>query len=404
MKQLRIWIGALLACLAIGAVQAQAVRPEVGKPLQQAGELLKAGKAKDALAKAREADAVPGKTAAEQLLIDRMKGAAAQRAGDNATAIQAFEAVFNSGKLSGAEQAQMAESIAFAYSQQKDWPRAGQWAQKAQAAGSTSAQLKQLLAYVQSQSGDYAAIAREAQAAVSAAEAGGRKPDEGDLLRLADAQQRTGQTQPRAATLDKLLAYYPKKDYWAIFLGQLPRKSGFSDRFSLDVLRLKLATGTLTKTDDFMEMAQLSLQAGLPTEGRAVIDKGFASGALGTGAEAERHKRLRDLAIKQEGEWKAAIDKEVQEASAARNGNALVQLGYALASTGQYDKGITLIEQGIAKGGLKRPEDAKLRLGLALLQSGKHKAKAVQTLRSVQGADGAADLGRLWAVYANQQG
>ena len=404
MKQLRMWIGTLMACVCIGAVHAQAVRPEVGKPLQQAGDLLKSGKAKDALAKVREADAVSGKTPAEQLMIDRMKGAAAQRAGDNATAIQAFEAVYNSGKLAGAEQAQVAESLAFSYSQQKDWPRAGQWAQKAQAAGSTSPQLKQLLAYVQSQSGDYSAIAKEAQAAVAAAEAAGRKPEEGDLLRLADAQQRTGNVAGRTGTLDKLLAYYPKKDYWAIFLGQLPRKSGFSDRFSLDVLRLKLATGTLTKTDDFMEMAQLSLQAGLPTEGRAVIDKGFASGVLGTGAEAERHKRLRDLAVKQEGELKAAIDKDVQEASAAKNGNALVQVGYALASMGQYDKGIALIEQGIAKGSLKRPEDAKLRLGLALLQSGKHKAKAVQTLRSVQGADGAADLGRLWSVYASQQG
>ena len=100
--------------------QAQALRPEVGKPLQQAGELLKAGKSKEALAKVREADAVPNKTPAEQLTIDRMRGAAAQRAGDNATAIQAFEAVYASGKLSGAEQAQVAESLAFAYAQTKD--------------------------------------------------------------------------------------------------------------------------------------------------------------------------------------------------------------------------------------------------------------------------------------------
>jgi hypothetical protein len=69
---------------------------------------------------------------------------------------------------------------------------------------------------------------------------------------------------------------------------------------------------------------------------------------------------------------------------------------------GQTDRGVALIEQGIAKGGLKQPEDAKLRLGLAMLQSGKNKPKAVQTLRSVQGADGAADLGRLWAIYAGQ--
>jgi hypothetical protein len=402
MKHLRNSFVALLACTCIVAAHAQGVRPAVGQPLQQASDLLKAGKAKEALAKAREADAAPGKTPAEQLMIDRMKGAAAQRAGDSATAIQAFEALFNSGKLSATEQAQMAEQIAYAYSQQKDWPRTNQWVQKALAAGSTSPQLKQLQAYAQSQSGDYSAIAKEAQAAVSAAEQAGRKPDEGDLLRLADAQQRTNQTQARAATLDKLLAYYPKKEYWSILLGQLPRKSGFSDRFSLDLFRLRLATGNLTKTDDYMEMAQLALQAGYATEGKAVVEKGFASGALGTGAEGERHKRLRDLAVKAEAESKAGIEKDLAEALAMKDGNALVQVGYTYVTMGQYDKGIPLIEQGIAKGGLKRPEDAKLRLGLALLQSGKNKTKAVQTLRSVQGSDGAADLGRLWAVYASQ--
>src|SRR5262245_46046868 len=402
MKRLVHWIAACGICLMAFAVHAQSVRPEVGKPLQQASELLKAGKAKEALAKVREAEAVSGKTPAEQLLIDRMKASAAQRAGDSAAAIQALEAMFNSGKLAGPEQVQTAEMLAFAYSQQKDWPRTNQWVQKAQAAGSTSPQLKQLQAYAQSQSGDYSAIAKEAQAAVAAAEQGGRKPDEGDLLRLADAQQRTGQTQARAVTLDKLLAYYPKKEYWSILLGQLPRKSGFSDRFSLDLFRLRLATGNLTKTDDFMEMAQLALQAGYPSEGKAVVEKGFASGALGTGTEGERHKRLRDLALKAEAESKAGIEKDVQEAAAMKDGNQLVQVGYTYVTMGQFDKGIPLIEQGIAKGGLKRPEDAKLRLGLALLQSGKNKTKAVQTLRSVQGADGAADLGRLWAVYANQ--
>ena len=402
MTQLRWWVATLVTCLSIATAHAQSVRPEVGKPLQQASDLLKAGKAREALAKVREADAVSGKTPAEQLMIDRMKAAAAQRAGDTAAAIQALEAMLNSGKLSGPEQAQTAEMLAFAYSQQKDWPRTNQWVQRALAAGGNSAQLKQLQAYAQSQSGDYAAIAKEAQAAVAAAEQAGRKPDEGDLLRLADAQQRTGQTQARAATLDKLLANYPKKEYWAILLGQLPRKSGFSDRFSLDLFRLRLATGNLIKTDDFMEMAQLSLQAGYPTEGKAVIEKGFASGALGTGAEAERHKRLRELALKQEAETKESIERQAQEAAAAKDGNALVHVGYIYVTMGQYDKGIGLIEQGLTKGGLKRPEDAKLHLGMALLQSGKNKGKAVQTLRSVQGNDGAADLGRLWAVYASQ--
>ena len=392
----------LLLAGSIHLAHGQAVRPEVGKPLQQAYDLIKAGKGKEALAKVREAESVSGKTAAEALQIDRMKASAAQRAGDNATAIQALESLY--GKVSGGEQGQVAEQLAAAHAAARDNAKASQWVQKAQSAGNNSATLKQLQAYLQGSSGDFAAVAKEAGAAVSAAEQAGRKPEESDLLRLADAQQRTNNAAGQANTLEKLLFNYPRKDYWAIYLGRLPRKSGFSDRFALDVMRLKLATGSLSKTDEFMEMSQMALQAGLPAEGKAIVDKGFAAGALGTGAEAERHKRLRDLANKQEVEGKASIDQRAAAAVAAKEGNDLVQLGYAYVTMGQGDKGIPLIEQGIAKGGLKRPEDAKLRLGLALLQGGKNKAKAIQVLRSVQGNDGAADLGRLWSLYANTQG
>ena len=403
MNKLSSLAALLLLAGAATLAQAQALRPEVGKPLQQAYDLIKAGKGKEALAKVREAEAAPNKTAGESLQIDRMKAAAAQRAGDSGAAIQALESLY--GKVAAGEQGQVAEQLASAYATAKDNVKAGQWVQKAQAAGNSSATVKQLQAYLQSASGDFSAVAKEAAAAVSAAEQAGRKPDEGDLLRLADAQQRSGNLAGQATTLEKLLFSYPKKEYWAIYLTRLQRKSGFSDRFSLDVMRLKLATGSLSKADDFMEMAQLALQAGYPAEGKAIVDKGFAAGALGTGAEGERHKRLRELANKAEAEAKLSIDPRAAAATAAKEGNDLVQIGYAYATMGQADKGIPLIEQAIAKGGLKRPEDAKLRLGQALLQSGvKNKAKAVQTLRSVQGADGAADLGKLWALIANTSG
>lgn len=403
MKSLRALTMALAAagCL-LTVAHAQNIRPEVGKPLQQAGDMLRAGKAKEALAKIREADAVGGKTPQEQLMIDRMRGSAAQRAGDNATAIQAFESAFNSGKLGAAEQAQIAESLAFAYSQVRDNAKASQWASKAQSLGANSASLKQLQSYLQSQSGDYSAIAKDSAAAVSAAEQAGRRPEENDLLRLADAQMHMNANAAQSATLEKLVAYYPKREYWSALLGRLPRKPGFSDRFGLDVLRLKLATGNLTKTEDFMEMAQLALQSGYAAEGKAVVDKGFASGALGTGPQGDRHKRLRDLAVKQDAEVRAGIDKDIAAATAAKDGNALVQVGSVLATMGQAEQGASLIEQGIAKGGLKRPDDAKLRLGLAMAQTGKNKSKAQQVLRSVPGNDGSADLGRLYAIQIGQ--
>lgn len=387
---------ALLSLGAASTALAQGVRAEIGKPLQQASELLRAGKAKEALAKAREADAVGGKSAAEQLVIDRMKAAAAQRAADFPTAIAALEAIHP--KVSGAEAGQIAEQLAAAYAQTRNNAKATEWVNKAVAAGNTGGTVRQLQQYLQGASGDYAAIARDAAAAVQAAEQAGRRPGEDDLLRLADAQNRQGQTNAYVATLEKLLLNYPKKDYWNAYLGRLARKTGFSARYELDLLRLRLASGTLVKTEEYMEMAQLALQAGFPAEARKIVEQGYANKLLGTGAEAGRHQRLRDLAVKQEADSKANLAGQVTEAETAKDGDALVKWGYAYVTLGEVDKGIALIQQGIAMPGLKRPDEARLRLGMAQLQSPKARSAALQTLRGVRGTDGTSDIARLWTA------
>lgn len=396
MKTLHALTLALVAAGWLGMASAQALRPEVGKPLQQAGELLRAGKAKEALAKVKEAEAVPNRTAAEQLTLDRMKAAAAQRAGDMGTAVVALESIYN--KVGAAEKGPMAEQLSSAYAQMRNNAKATEWLNRALQAGQNTATTQQLQSYLLAASGDYAAIGRDAAAAVAAAEKAGRRPDEGDLLRLADAQQRTGNLAGYGATLGKLLAHYPKKDYWGAYLARLPRKAGFAPRFELDVLRLRLASGTMEKTDDYMELAQLALQAGLSAEALRVIEQGYQAGALGTGPEAARHQRLRDLAVKRDAEIRAKLPETAAEAAAFKEGDALVRVGYTYVTMGQADKGIELIQQGIAKGGLKHPDDAKLRLGMAQLQSPKAKGAAMQTLRSVKAADGAADIARLWTV------
>jgi hypothetical protein len=399
MKKFRALTFALLATVAVGSaapVLAQGVRAEVGNPLKQAADLLRAGKAREALAKVAEAEAVGGKSAAEQTTVDRMKAAAAQRAGDYGKAIAALESLY--GRAGGAEQGQLAEQLSSAYAQLRNNAKASEWLNKAIAAGNNSASVRQMQAYLRSASGDYAAIAKESAAAVAAAEQAGRRPEEGDLLRLADAQQRTNATTGYVNTLEKLLAYYPKKDYWSAYLGRLPRKPGFADRFALDLLRLKLASGTLSKTDEYMEMAQLALQDRLPFEARRIIDQGIKAGLLGTGPEAGRHERLLALAVKREGEIKAGLPAQASEAAASPTGNDLVQVGYTYVTLGEVDKGIELIKQGIAKGKLKHPADAELRLGMAQLQSPKTRAAGLQTLRKVKGTDGVADIARLWTL------
>src|SRR5713101_6372867 len=81
------------------AAQSQGVRPEVGKPLQAAATALKARRAREALAEVAKAEAVSGRTAYENFLIQQMKGSAANAAGDYDTAIAAFESVLQSGRV-----------------------------------------------------------------------------------------------------------------------------------------------------------------------------------------------------------------------------------------------------------------------------------------------------------------
>src|SRR5258706_15080787 len=84
--------------------QAPAVRPEIGKPIQAASDLIKARRGKEAIAKVREAQAVPNKTAYETYLIDRVLGLASAAAGDPAGAARAFRSgIASSAVPDGAE-------------------------------------------------------------------------------------------------------------------------------------------------------------------------------------------------------------------------------------------------------------------------------------------------------------
>jgi hypothetical protein len=378
MKTTRLLAAMLVAVGVLQLPVAHAVSAGVAKPLKEASDLVRAGKAKEALAKL---NGVSGAGPDDTYMLARVRGAAYQRMGDNGAAAQQLEAAFATGKVPGSEAGQLAETIAGIYAQQHNNAAAMKWVDKAKAAGDNSSGIRQIQDYLQGSSGDYAQTARENAAKIQAAEAAGRRPDEDDLLRLADAYRHTKNTAGDLQVKEKLVTYYSSnKQYVSIYLSDLPGKSGFSSRFSLDLLRLKLASGNMAGAADYMEMTQLLLQAQLPAEAKVVVDKGYAAGVLGTGAEAARQQRLRDLVTK----------------SVGKTGDDLVAIGAEFASMGQYDEGIDLIQQGIAKDRLKHPDDANLRLGVAMLQAGKAKAKAVTQLRSVKGTDGAPDVARLY--------
>ena len=384
-----------LAPALVGGASAQAqeaIRAEVGKPLQAARDLYKQGKHKEALAKLREAEAVPNRTASENHLIEQMRAAIASQAGDTEQAIKASQALIASGKLSEADRAKHAASLASLYYRNRDFANAAKWAEQALKANG-DATMRSLMIQSYYQAGDLQAASRAALEDVQAAEKAGRAPPEDRLQLLANVASKGGDRGAYVQALERLVAYYPKREYWADLLRRIESKPGFSNRLTLDVYRLRMATKTLDTANDYSEAAQLALQQGQAAEAKKILDEGFAAGVLGKGAEADRQKRLMTLASTRAAD--APKDLATAEAEGAEDPNALVRIGMAYTGLGQYDKGIALMQKGLGKPGLKNPEDARLHLGIAYLRAG-NRTKAAETLRAVKGTDGAADLARLW--------
>jgi len=389
---LHVVLCAGLALCAAGhsALAADTVRPEVGKPLQAAQALIKQHKAREAMAEIAKAEAVPNRTPYENQVIAQMKAAASSAAGDNDATIKNNMALLDSGKVPAGETKTLVQGIAVAYYNKKEYAEAAKWTQRYFKEGGNDPSMRQVLLQSYYLQGECAAVDR----AVNENHA-----SDTDLQMIEDCYRRKGDSAGYVKAMEALVVNYPKKEYWTILLNNVQKKPGFSDRLGIHVYRLRMATGNFGGTNDYMEMAQLALQAGYPAEAKSIVDKGYQAGALGTGPEAARHQRLRDLVNKDLAESQKNRAAAEREASAAKDGDDLVKIGANYVFEGKPDKGLPMIEAGIRKDGLKRPDDAKLLLGELQIQAGQ-KAKAGQTLREVKGADGTADLAKLWALLA----
>ncbi|MDQ2988488.1 MAG: tetratricopeptide repeat protein [Pseudomonadota bacterium] len=373
------------------AFAAETMRPEIGNPLQQAQALMKQGKNREALAKVNEADRVGGKSANESYLIERVRAAAASAAGDNDAAARSFEALINSGKLSAGEREKITEGLVGIHMRAHDYTKANAVINRL-LKDHNDPKLRAYLVQNYYSQGNYTAAESELKQMGTL--------NEDQLGLMANIYLKKGDKAGYVNTIEKLAASYPKVSYWTDLLNRVVTKPGYSNRLTVDIYRLKLANGLLKKPSEFVEMAQLVIQAKAPAEALKVIDKGYKAGVLGVGAEAPRHQRLKDLAEKTLADNNKTQAVDEAALVKAKDNDGLLAMGYGLVQAGQADKGLTMMNDAIKAGGLRNPEDAKLHLGEAYAVAGK-KAQAISTLKTVGGKDGTADLARYWIMAIN---
>jgi tetratricopeptide (TPR) repeat protein len=386
-----------LTTVSVLSAEQPTVSNKLAKPLKAAQDAMAAKNYDEAMTKIKEAQALPEKTPYDNWVINTFLLKVYAAKSDMASEVPIIESLAQSQYTTADQKKIYLKSVAQYYYQTKDYNKALETANEAVKAGATDNDVMGLIARSQYLTGKY----KDAAATMSDIVGKQEKPDEDSLKLLWQFSDKAGDKAGAAKAVEKLVAYYPKPEYWANALASLANADTKDSHLQLNVYRLMLDVGVLKRGIDYSDMAELSLDQGYPGETQSVLQRAFNENVYTEQRDKDRYQHLLDGAKQRAAADLASLPKQEQDAANAPQGDKLVQVGAAYMSYGQNDKAIANIQKGIAKGSLKYPDEANLLLGIAQLRS--HNAgDAQRSFEKVSSSStpGYARLGKLWALHA----
>jgi tetratricopeptide (TPR) repeat protein len=193
--------------------------------------------------------------------------------------------------------------------------------------------------------------------------------------------------------LEELLKYYPKKQYWV----QVSHMYGEQKKESEQLAAMETAyvQGMLDKGTEQVNMAYLYLNADVPYKAAKVMDKGLKDESI---AGKSRDWEIAGNAWRQAQEIDKAIPAMDTAASKSDKGELYARLGNVYLDGDQFKKAISSINKGLSKGGVKRPDTARLVLGMAYFND-KQYAKAREAFKAAGRDERSAKYASQWIKY-----
>lgn len=371
----------------------------VAVPLKAAQEAMQKKQWDTALTEIKKASAVEKKTPFEAYQIDEFMGYVLIQQKKFGEAAPVFERLLNSGLMPPDQVDERTKTVAQLYFQVKDYSKASLWAKKWLDKHPNTEDMGILLGQSQYLLNDFKGAAATMGNVVNNAEKAGRKPDENWIQIVMSSHFKLDNKDGIGDALKKMVRYYPKTEYWENLLDIYRRKAA-GDRMTLGYYRLMNDVGVLKDKGDYVEMAQLAIDAGVPGEAQDIVQKGMTDGLLKSADKTEqgRYDRLLAGAKKQSDLDRAELAQLATSAEKATSGQPLVALGQAYLSYGELDKAIAALQKGIGIGtGVTDLDEANISLGIALLKKGQ-KDQARQAFNQVKDASKWNDLADLWAI------
>lgn len=278
----------------------------------------------------------------------------------------------------------------FAY-QAKDYAKAVQRFEAAQAAGSTESVLPALLMDSHINAGNVDKGWELAKASIAQARAAGQLPSDELYVRPAQAFQKANRNNELLEVLSMRVEDYNTPVAWRNLLMIMLRDAGGDKQVNLDILRLMRATDSMTDRAEYSEYTALAIETGLPSEVVAVINQGKSKGVIP--ANDSHFDSILETQIPRAREDARAVSADAAKPATLANPRAAVGTADALVSAGEYAKSIPLYQAAANSG----DSTALYRLGVAQVQAGQTPA-AVDTLGKITGDR--ARLAKLWIVHA----
>jgi tetratricopeptide (TPR) repeat protein len=204
------------------------------------------------------------------------------------------------------------------------------------------------------------------------------------------------------ASLYDLIRLTNKTSYWNNLI-RLERQDERDDHNTLMIYRLMYDTNSMNADTDYIEMAQLLGDAGLPGEAQTVLEKASSSGVLKDEHKERTNRLLNSLKTRADSDKKSLPQ---LDAEAAKNpaGELDLKLGEVYFGAGDYPNAIKAINRGLGKGGIKQMDEAYVYLGRSEVAT-KDTADAKKALEKLKTVPNISQrVLKLWELYSDKLG
>ncbi len=197
----------------------------------------------------------------------------------------------------------------------------------------------------------------------------GDVPKENLMLLLRVDYYNLGDYENMLKVLKELVVYYPKTEYWLTMAGTYSELKRLDKQMS--ILEMLYEADMLQRGNQQLNLANLYMLHEAPHQAAVVLDKGMKEGKI---EDSIRNLRLLSQAWLQAQENEKSLPPLQHAARLSKDGDLDMRIAQAYINLYRYDEAVKSLRTAFKKGGLKRPDQANIMLGLALFETQKFDA------------------------------